>query len=159
MYKEAAPFIQPDMTNYYRLLREARLREQLGRTYPDLPARYEALYQNAAVASFLQAIPTQNINPRDEFNDSVQPGVVPRGIEITNAIIERKIMLRRLTEACLNPARDQAAIALIEQDIHNFVEYLGLAPELGQQAITETRAMAARLQTRSTLRVIPGAEP
>ena len=156
MYLEAAPFIEPDMSNYYRLLREKALRDRLATKYPDLAARFEALYQKPAVSSFLQAIPTRNINPREDFGEAVVTGAVPRGIDITNSIITRKLLVRRLTEACLNPQPDAAATAGIECEFREVAEIFGLPEDLAQPAIAETRAAAARLKTAGTLRLVPG---
>jgi len=155
MYKEAAPFIEPDMSNYYRLLREAAVREKVRAKYPDLQDKLDALYQRPAVASFLQAIPQKNIRPRDEFEGTVSGGGMTRGIEISNSITERKIFINRLAEASLNPQPDPAATALVEQHIMGFIEHHGLAPELAARAISETKSAMARLK----MTAITGGKP
>lgn|GEM_PF-3370624 len=154
MYNEAAPFLPPDMSNYYRLLREAALRDRLNSLYPGLDTRLDAHFRTAAAHSFFQALP-QRINPHEHTRAAVRPGVIPRGIEITNSIIERKILLRRLAEACLNPVPDSAAIAAIEAEISKYAAHLDINAELVQLAIDTTKTMASRLKTGNILTVVP----
>ena len=157
MYKEAPPFIEPDLTNLHRLYREGRRRTTVEKQYPDMAGRLAHIFEQAAVKSYLQALPQQGINMREEEPGIINPGVIPRGIEITNSIISRKIFIKRLVEAVLGNDQDSRTdIAAIKREMEDFSAYLGLPAEMAALAAHMAEQEAGKTRTAGSLRVITG---
>lgn len=55
MYKEASPHSAPDMSNYYRLLAEARRREEIKKQRPDFEEARENMLAHPLVKTFTNA--------------------------------------------------------------------------------------------------------
>lgn len=159
LHTYANPVIQPDMSNYYRLHRFARARADLQNTIPDFETHVTRLYDLPAIKSFLQALPTKGIREKEDAPGTVTPGVIPRGIEISNLITYRKITIRNLFEQCAAGQPLQDDITFLDDEMRGYVDNFGLKEELVRQAAETTKAEAQRLKTRSTLRVISSRPP
>lgn len=151
----ADPYIAPDMSNYYRLLREKQRRLQIRRDYPAFEQTIRASFDEPAVKSFLQAIPTQNIRSDDEPEGVIQPGVVSRGIEISNSIIERKVFLLRIAEGVI--AGEQAAddLQTAKSELAEYCDYLGLSDTLSNAAIDVVTRASENVGRANRFKLVP----
>ena len=152
----APSVIEPDMSNYYRLLRERLRREKLSTAFPGYTDKLDALYQSdPAVASFIQAIPTADLGPEHDDN-SIQPGVVPRAINLSNSIIERKIFLKRIFEAAATGPEANSDRALATEQLETYCTALGLEPEMADRAVHKITHAAEKMARAKSFTVITG---
>ncbi len=154
LHSYAPPVATPDMSQHYRLMRLKSVRQSLQRAHPDLAARIQRVYEMPAVQSFLQALPARNVSPADEPAGIIRPGVMPRGIQITNSITSRKMLIGNLFEQCANLQPHIEDIHAIEDEIRTCADEYGLDPALAEDAIEETRRAAQQVRMRSVLRVV-----
>lgn len=151
------PFIEPDMSNYYRLLREKSRRERVAAAFPQYTQTLDDMFENnPAVSSFLQAIPTQNIGVEEDHQGYIQPGVVPRGIKISNSITERKIFLKRIAEATLTGQEAFEDRELAKTGLSAYCAELGLDQDMADAAIYEVTRAADNMKRAKGFQIIPG---
>ena len=151
------PVIEPDMSNYYRLLREKSRRDRVAAAFPQYTQTLDELFEgNPAVSSFVQAIPTQNIGVEDDHQGYIQPGVIPRGIKISNSITERKIFLKRIAEATLTGQEAFADRELAKTGLAEYCKELGLDQDMADAAVYEVTRAAENMKRAKGFQVVLG---
>ena len=150
------PVVETDMSNYYRLLRERTRRDKLANAFPEYTDKLDDLYKNdPAVSSFVQAVPTTDLGPEYDPH-SVQPGVVTRGINLSNSITERKIFLKRIFEAAATGTQANDDLQLATEQLSAYCEHLGIDQDMADQAVQQVTRSAQDMIRSQTFKVIPG---
>lgn len=152
----ADPYIQPDMSNYHRLLREKLRRDQLAAAHPGYKDALQGLFdQNPAVRSFLSAQHTEPLI-RGVDDGIVQIGSDPCDVTNANSIAERKVFLMRIFEAAMTGEIANSDQELATQQLAEYCGSMGFDQALADDAVSEIEDAASVMATGATLKARPG---